>query len=130
MDDPERFRVSKYNEFDERARSVIRKWIDSKGFYSLSVEDYGADLKVINPADGTRTRHEIEVRPCWDEELFPYNTVTIPRRKEKLFSQGVDDLFFWSVNKDYNTAMYVCASVVSKCPIIRKGTDRGEGDFF
>lgn len=134
IDDSEKFRKEIYDVFDDKARYAVRRWIDSQGLYTLSVEDYGADIKVARIVDGiaTITRHELEVREPWDEEIFPYDTVTIPHRKAKLLnrSDNGDSLFFWTINKFCTKGMYVSAKVVRTCPVIRKLTTRGEGNFF
>ena len=62
-----------YNKYDKPAKYIVRKWLDSQGFYTFinPTEDYAADILVIRVVNGIampNEAHEVEVKEDWTGE--------------------------------------------------------------
>ena len=133
MYESEKFRQDRYDEFDAPARIAMCRWLNSIGVYTLSVEDFRADVKAVSfGGDGAvrKSSHELEVRFEWKGGSYPYDTVTIPYRKNKLLDDNCFGLYFWSMTFDCKRGIWVPAHVVKESDVIKKNTKRGVGKFF
>lgn len=82
---------------------VARK-LNEMGYFTIVVEDFGVDIRTYHPIKGYQD-HEVEHRPVWEGSRFPFKSIHIPERKTRLL--GKNDLFYWVVNKENDTAL-VC----------------------
>lgn len=102
-----------YNGSDPVKFAVALK-LNQLGYYTMVVEDFGADVKTFNKEKGYE-EHEVEQRPIWKDGKFPFNTIHIPERKTRLLNDN--NLYYWVVNADATMAM-VCKAkecMVKEC---------------
>lgn len=97
--------IGKYKKFDKqlfeqndlKSRQVVKKFFLSK---NIVVDDnpnkYGVDLI----SDDEKVQIEIERRPTWTKEQFPYSEINIPERKAKFFKN--DRVSYVIVSNDYS----------------------------
>ena len=95
------FNQDAYDNCDNRAKEVLRNYLDSRGIFTKVFEDYGADIQAFH-----QYFHEVEIKSSW-EDVWPPNweTLHIPARKKKLLEKGKG--FFWVLNKDCTKAKLV-----------------------
>ena len=131
------FERNRYLEDDERAKTALRKYFDSKDIWTCIRETYGADIKSLvrrdpDDVDSLYTIfHEVEVQKRWDE-VWPswWKIIHIPYRKKRLI--GIlpgRPLYFWSLNEHCTKAWCVDSEVVSKSKVkevSNKVIDKGE----
>ena len=81
-----KFNKEAYEDCDNRAKEVWRKYLDSRGIFTKVFEDYGADIQALHPYF-----HEVEIKSSW-EDVWPeeWKTLHIPARKKKLLDEGYD----------------------------------------
>lgn len=101
-----------YDKYDKPAKYIVRKWLDSQGFYTFinPIEDYGADIFVIRVVNGITMpieAHEVEVKEEWTGG-WPkaWTTLHILRRKKRLLEM-YNFIFFWIISGDYKRAVMV-----------------------
>jgi len=96
-----KFNQDAYNDCDNRAKEVLRNYLDSRGIFTKVFEDYGADIQAFH-----QYFHEVEVKSGW-EDVWPelWKTLHIPARKKKLLDKGKG--FFYVFNKDCTKAKLV-----------------------
>jgi len=96
-----KFNQAAYNDCDNRAKEVLRNYLDSRGIFTKVFEDYGADIQAFH-----QYFHEVEVKSAW-EDVWPeaWKTLHIPARKKKLLEKGKG--FFYVFNKTATKAKIV-----------------------
>jgi len=98
------FEIEEYEKFDRIGKDIVRKCLDSYGFYTLinPIEDYKADIKAIRIE-----AHEVEIKRNWTGE-WPeeWKVLHIPERKGKLLENN-KLLFFWVISGDLKRALVV-----------------------
>lgn len=126
------FIKSAYDKYNAPGIKAVRDWMDFAKLYTMSHEDFGVDIRAvrIEGAKISHSFHEVEVRPPWTGQKFPFDTVTIPIRKRKIIKEHWDQLFFWSVSADLTMGMHVPGYVVALSDYVEKQTTRGVEVFF
>ena len=96
-----KFNKEAYEDCDNKAKEVWRKYLDSRGIFTKVFEDYGADIQALHPYF-----HEVEIKSSW-EDVWPeeWKTLHIPARKKKLLEKGKG--FFIVFNKTCTKAKLV-----------------------
>jgi hypothetical protein len=92
-----KFNQEHYEAYDQKAKDVLRNYLDEKGIYSRIQEDYGPDIKSVQ-----EVFHEVEIKNSWKEE-WPENwrSLHIPARKKKYMADGKGNtqrVIFWVLN--------------------------------
>ena len=96
------FNKQAYLACDNKAKTAVRSYLDSKGILTNIREDYGPDIQ-----SWISVSHEVEIKSSWDDE-WPTNwsTVHIPYRKKKYLESG-RRIAFWVLNKDCSKAWHI-----------------------
>ena len=96
------FNKQAYLACDNKAKTAVRSYLDSKGILTNIREDYGPDIQ-----SWISVSHEVEIKSSWDDE-WPTNwsTVHIPYRKKKYLENG-RRIAFWVLNKDCSKAWHI-----------------------
>lgn len=104
-----------HDENDQIAKTAVMAFIRKSWNLDCAEGDkYGVDIEVYK--DGLICGYaEVERRHNWTTD-FPYKTVHVPARKEKLFTFYPTILF--SVRLDFKKAMYANAADIVSSPII------------
>ena len=91
-----------YDKNDSPAKTIVRNYLDTHGYYTQCFEDFGADIKSYKPV-----YHEAEIKHVWKGE-WPeiWDTVQIPYRKKRLLKINCD-LFFWIISGDLKQACII-----------------------
>ena len=101
------FSKSLHKSNDPQSRRVVKEYLAKQG---IIVEDnpnqFGIDLV---SADGT-LQIEVEHRPIWDGEEFPYSEVNVPERKAKFLAAGKSQYIILS--KDFSRIGIIDAKAV------------------
>ena len=96
------FNKQAYLACDNKAKTAVRSYLDSKGILTNIREDYGPDIQ-----SWISVSHEVEIKSSWEDE-WPTNwsTVHIPDRKKKYLESG-RRIAFWVLNKDCSKAWHI-----------------------
>ena len=96
------FNKQAYLACDNKAKTAVRSYLDSKGILTNIREDYGPDIQ-----SWISVSHEVEIKSSWEDE-WPTNwsTVHIPYRKKKYLENG-RRIAFWVLNKDCSKAWHI-----------------------
>ena len=79
------FEKSLFDENDPKSREAVKVYFASRGLTLLDNEDkYGVDLI----SEDGQLKVEVERRPVWDKDEFPFKDVNVPSRKAKFFNAG------------------------------------------
>ena len=92
-------------------------------------DKYAVDLVAYK--DGKKIGYvEVEVRDSWSKDEFPFDSLHIPERKEKLLNNDMRT-YLVSVNK-HGTAAFICdANVILNSPRMEKNNKYVEhGELF
>ena len=93
-----------YEKHDNAAATRVSAHLG--GDWQRHPDQYGVDL--YSPSLGEFV--EVEVKLVWVTQEFPWATLQIPCRKERLISQvGPDKLAFWILSKDMQRALVASA---------------------
>lgn len=100
-----------HDNYDEFGRSKVKTFFSNK--YGITLKDnpdtYGVDL--IAYKDDKKIGYvEVEVRASWNNDIFPYSSLNIPSRKEKLLKNDLKT-YLVSVNK-LGTYAFICSDSV------------------
>ena len=73
------FNRQAYDACDNKAKTAVRAYLDSKGVFTNVYEDYGPDIQ-----SWLNIYHEVEIKSSWEDE-WPtmWSSVHIPYRKKK-----------------------------------------------
>jgi len=91
-----------YDAFDLPAKNTVKEYL-SKKFKEVreyTEDEYGPDLIVDN-----RFFAEVEVKQNWDKYDFPFETLNIPKRKEKYLKYG--KILYFVLSKDMKRSIIV-----------------------
>lgn len=92
-----------YNENDKKAKDIIIKHLSKNYIVGHNPDMFGPDLFAL---DGTETFYvEVEIKHNWDGPIFPFNTVNIPKRKEKYLETG--EVLYCILSKDLSQCINV-----------------------
>ena len=96
------FNKQAYLACDNKAKTAVRSYLDSKCILTNIREDYGPDIQ-----SWISVSHEVEIKSSWEDE-WPTNwsTVHIPYRKKKYLENG-RRIAFWVLNKDCSKAWHI-----------------------
>lgn len=96
------FNKQAYLACDNKAKTAVRGYLDSKGIFTNVYEDYGPDIQSWIPV-----YHEVEIKSSWETE-WPsiWSTVHVPYRKKK-YLDGGRRVMFWVLNKDCSQAWHI-----------------------
>lgn len=101
-----------FNENDKLARQITKDFY--KRQYDLALEDnsnkYGADLR------WNKMLFECEIKRVWDGDVFPYNTIQIPERKLKIFSDP-EFFEFVMINNELTTLLTIRRVTLLESPL-------------
>lgn len=79
------FEQSLFDENDPKSRDVVKAYFASRGLVLVDNPDkYGVDLV----SEDGELKVEVERRPVWDKDEFPFSEVNILARKAKFFNAG------------------------------------------
>ena len=79
------FEQSLFDENDPISRGVVIRYFAARGLVFVDNPDkYGVDLIGV----GHDYTIEVERRPVWDKDEFPFREVNAPARKAKFFNKG------------------------------------------
>lgn len=125
------FNKELHNQYDSIGRNVVISYflneleIDARDNPNI----YGVDLILYK--DGTMIGFaEVEVRSNWNSDEFPYDTLNVPCRKEKLLKNNLPT-FFFSINKIL-TKMFCCSAEEVMGSEVRENKNKyiNENEFF
>ena len=120
-----------HDDYDEFGRSKVKTYFLNK--YGIILKDnsdiYGVDL--IAYKDDKKIGYvEVEVRASWNKDIFPYNSLNIPIRKEKLLKNNLKT-YLVSVNK-LGTYAFICSDNAILSSSIEESKNKyvSSGEFF
>jgi hypothetical protein len=103
------FNSEVFNSNDPQCREVIINYMNKHGFNFIQHPDkYAVDL--IDQTTGECI--EIERRSIWKDGTFPYSTIHIPCRKERIL--GDDNIHYVIVNSYFNQFCIILGSELKK----------------
>ena len=112
------FSRSLYNQHDHAGKQFVAKVLRKKHGKDLEImgdSGFGVDLKLYKNGEKIGTA-EVEVRNNWrDNNPFPFDTVNIPYRKKKFFTDG--SCVYFSVNKNLTRCLIITEKVILESPI-------------
>ena len=92
-----RFDPTLFQQNDEAGRLIVKNFFQGLGIRAIDNPDpYAVDL-VLSRDDKPIGYAEVEVRHNWKTDEFPYDTLNVPERKEKLLRNPLPTYFF-SIN--------------------------------
>lgn len=104
------------DENDNRSRDIVKKFMLRKWkVVAYDFLDYEVDL-IVKRNQLWVAFVEVEVR-FWANELCPYQTIHIAKRKEKFFQQKLPVIFF-AVTKSLKYGYWCKADAVLSSPIV------------
>jgi len=121
-----KFSKEAYELYDKKAKTALRKHLDSSGVFTKIFEDYGPDIQAVH-----LWFHEVEVKVSWEDE-WPghWKTLHIPARKKK-YMKGGKKGFFWVMNNSCTKAKYVISdNLDDKYLEIVDNVRSPEGEYF
>lgn len=97
--------IGKYKKFDKelfeqndlKSRLVVKKFFLSK---NIVIDDNPNKYDVDLVSEDGKVQIEIERRPAWTKQEFPYSEINIPERKAKFFKN--DNVSYVIVSNDYS----------------------------
>ena len=128
-----RFNKKLWKENDKKgkefATSILKK-IYGNNIKIVEGVEYGVDLKLFEDDTLIKTA-EVEVRHSWgNDSKFPFNTVNIPYRKKKFFTNNICE--YISINRLFTRCLLIKEKDISSSPIEEnknKYVKRGEKFF-
>lgn len=115
------FSESLYTKHDKIAKKAVIKWARECGYSILENSDrYGVDLLL-------QFGVEIEQRPCWNGENFPFSTIHIPSRKAK-FMNGRNKYVI--VNNDSSYCLVIDGSEIKSSPKVNNPNKYMDEEMF
>lgn len=115
---------------DPPARRAVGAWIEMNwGFKADDYEKYKVDL--VCSKDGINKFYvEIECRQILTGKQYPYKTIHIPSRKEKLFNNNLKTVYF-VVSGDFKHGLYTNVENIKDSPRVEvKNTAVAKGEYF
>lgn len=105
-----------FDQNDERGRTIVKNFFHGLGIQATDNPDtYAVDL-VLSREGKLIGYAEVEVRHNWKTDEFPYDTLNVPSRKEKLLRNPLPTYFF-SINS-LGTRMFAATDdVVLSSPL-------------
>lgn len=124
-----RFHKNLYDKHDP-AKKAVCKWLVDAGIpcrvASTGKDRYGVDLIVERPDETYGV--EVEQRPDWKGEHFPFKTVHIPWRKLKLMAESTR---YAVVNADETWIMAImCSDILKHGKRVEKKTKYTDNEAF
>jgi len=96
------FNRQAYQACDNKAKTAVRAYLDSKGIFTNIQEDYGPDIQ-----SWRKIYHEVEIKSSWEDEWpVVWSTIHVPYRKKKYLDDG-KKVMFWVLNKDCTQAWHI-----------------------
>lgn len=113
--------------YDQLAKEASTKHLTSLGFNVMEPENiYIQDL--IAEREDLSFMVETEVKLVWRGDVFPYNTVQLPKRKEKFF---IKETLFYIWNKPLtHAATFWSPNIKHLEPIEVQNKYVSKGEFF
>jgi hypothetical protein len=113
-----RFNKKLWKENDKKgkefATSILKK-IYGNNIKIVEGIEYGVDLKLFENDILIKTA-EVEVRHNWgNDSKFPFNTVNIPYRKKKFFTNNICE--YISINRLFTRCLLIKEKDISSSPI-------------
>ena len=113
-----RFNKKLWKENDKKgkefATSILKK-IYGNNIKIVEGTEYGVDLKLFEDDILIKTA-EVEVRHSWgNDSKFPFNTVNIPYRKKKFFTNNICE--YISINRLFTRCLLIKEKDISSSPI-------------
>ena len=113
-----RFNKKLWKENDKKgkefATSILKK-IYGNNIKIVEGVEYGVDLKLFEDDTLIKTA-EVEVRHNWgNDSKFPFNTVNIPYRKKKFFTNNICE--YISINRLFTRCLLIKEKDISSSPI-------------
>jgi len=112
------FSKALYNAHDHAGKQFVAKVLRKKYGEDLEIKGdpgYGVDLTIYKKGEKIGTA-EVEVRNNWrDHDVFPFDTVNIPYRKKKFFTEG--SCVYYSVNKLLTRCLIIPEKIILESPV-------------
>jgi len=125
------FDPAAHQAFDKLGRDRVRQFFQDS--YGIELQDnadpYGVDL--IAYRAGVKVGYvEVEVRESWSADEFPFDSLHIPERKQKLLDNDLKTVLV-SVNL-HGTRAFICnAEVILHSPRMERGNKHvNSGELF
>lgn len=120
-----------YDENDEKARNAVRRYLGRVvGLFVKDNKDhYGPDL-VVYKGLKHRSYVEVEVKRGWVGDVFPWDSIQLPERKEK-FLLLKKPIQFWILNSTLEYAVIIPGTEVTQVPLVEiRNIHIGSGEMF
>lgn len=108
-----------YADNDTLAKATVASAFNRDGLYCRVNDDlYGPDLCVYL---GYKHKYfvECEIKRVWaGGETFPWETIQIPHRKEKLINGTTKPVEFWVLSADLKWAVIIPEEVIVASPVV------------
>ncbi len=111
------FNVSLFNEYDVSGRHVVIKFLSQwwKCQIEENPDEFGVDLLIKR--DNTIVGYvEVEVRPIWNQNNFPFTTINIPYRKKKFFTLDLPT-YYCILNKSLDKYLFITSDEIVNSPV-------------
>jgi hypothetical protein len=104
------------DENDQRSRDIVKKYMQSQ-WNAVAYDFLTYEIDLIVKRNQTWVAFvEVEVR-YWQNELCPYKTIHVAKRKEKFLHQKLPVVFF-AVTKSLNYGYWCKAEDILSSPIV------------
>lgn len=122
-----KFSKKHYGQFDQTAKDIVVRYVNSQGMFAMADEKYDADVKALCPI-----YYEGEIKKGWVEDWpAAFKTVDIPYRKAKLLKKHpVDCLFFMIIAGDLKHAWKIPATALTPDRVTKKNTKYTSNEKF
>lgn len=120
------FDVAAFEEYDAFSKAVVIRWLNRRGVVVVDntlFDRYAVDLLVGGVVPG-----DVEVRPEWNDDVFPFGTVHVPVRKEKFMLEG--DFLYFVLDKSLTRLLMTNGERIRSSPVEVVRTWRGDDAFF
>lgn len=126
-----RFDPSLHQIYDDMGKNIVLSYFNDKlGIQAIENPDkYGVDVILLRDKKYIGFA-EVEVRNSWKEYAFPYSTLNVPKRKQKLLDNPLPTYFF-SINAP-GTRMFCCEATAVLRAALQENPNKyvSQGEYF
>lgn len=122
-----KFSQEVYDQYDSSTCDVVMRYLAQQGYYCRRTPDqYGPDIEVYS---GYRLAWHVEVerKLVWKSGGFPWLTVQIPERKQKLLKYSRKPLEFYVVSADLSQALVINGDSLDSSSLVEVPNSRISG---
>lgn len=103
-----------YADNDRIARDRVLQQLRDNGIYARDNQDeYGVDI-LVHRGHPVISGIEVEVKQHWSGPTFPFDTVQLPCRKQRLLDDSDIPIEFWILNREMDHAIIIRAGVLNE----------------